>query len=108
MKAVPRLALARALGWSVIIVAAVTPAAQAQRACAATAALSELLSGRYGEELLFSGVIRDGQLLHLYVNPDGTTWSLAAETAGASCLVASGSGWAAAQRLVSPPPGEEG
>lgn len=108
MKALPRLALAWALFWSLMIVAAVTPSAQAQRACAATAELSELLSARYGEQLLFSGVIRDGQQLHLYVNPDGTTWSLAAETEGASCLVASGSGWAAAQRLVSPPAGEEG
>ena len=108
MKAVPRLALAWALFWSLMIVAAVTPAAQAQRACAATAELSEFQSARYGEQLLFSGVIRDGQQLHLYVNPDGTTWSLAAETGGASCLVASGSGWAAAQRLVSPPAGEEG
>ncbi|QYK42849.1 MAG: hypothetical protein KF887_07035 [Paracoccaceae bacterium] len=83
--------------------------AEAQAQCAPLDAVEAQLRDRYGEQLLFDGRAANGHAMAVLVNPDGTTWTaLVVRPDGIACMMASGTGWAAASPAAPVPPGTEG
>ena len=64
------------------------------------------LKARYGEDLRWSGLTTNGQLLAVTLAPDGTTWTaLVIAPDGRACFLAAGESWAERPAQA---PGEDG
>ena len=62
------------------------PAPAAERPCAQTDRLSELLDRSYGEMPVSTGLQQNGQLLQVYASPTTHTWTAVTTTPqGVSC-----------------------
>lgn len=94
------LCLLLALAWIA------TGAAEAQAAnCAPRAVVLERLAERYGETRQGIGLGGSGTVVEMFANPQTGTWTLlATNTAGVTCLVASGHAF----ELTPAKPGPEG
>ncbi|HEX6010856.1 MAG TPA: hypothetical protein VFY87_03435 [Geminicoccaceae bacterium] len=70
------------------------PAPAAERPCAQTDRLSELLDRGYGEMPMSTGLQQNGQLLQIYASPTTRTWTAVTTTPqGVSCVLATGQRW---------------
>jgi hypothetical protein len=71
-----------------------SPAPAAERPCAQTDRLSELLDRSYGEMPVSTGLQRNGQLLQIYASPTTRSWTAVTTTPqGVSCVLATGQRW---------------
>jgi hypothetical protein len=86
----------RALALAPFAVAALLscPAPAAERPCAQTDRLSELLDHTYGEMPVSTGLQGNGQLLQIYASPTTRSWTAVTTTPqGVSCVLATGQRW---------------
>lgn len=89
-----------------LAVAAAPLAAWAEPRCMGQADALADLKARYGEDLPWSGLTTNGQLLAITMAPDGTTWTaLVVRPDGLACLLAAGESWAEKPAQA---PGEDG
>ena len=71
-----------------------SPAPAAERPCAQTDRLSELLDRSYGEMPVSTGLQRNGQLLQIYASSTTRSWTAVTTTPqGVSCVLATGQRW---------------
>lgn len=89
-----------------LAVAAAPLAAFAEPRCLGQADALADLKARFDEDLRWSGLITNGQLLAVTLAPDGTTWTaLVIRPDGLACLLAAGESWAEKPAQA---PGEDG
>jgi hypothetical protein len=56
--------------------------AMAEPNCGSMADWNRMLAEKYGEQEIRQGVSDGGHLMHLYMTPDGSTWTIVGEQAG--------------------------
>lgn len=90
-----------------LVASCVAPLAAAPQ-CARLAEVISSLGIKYGEAVIWSGVLPNGQLLSITANPAGSSWTaLAVQSDGMACLLSSGDSWAQGGMAL-PPAGTEG
>lgn len=65
-----------------LMIAGVVPAEAQQRNCGAMDGITAMLAEKYGEVEIRQGLSRKGWLMHLFVSPDGATWTIVGEAPG--------------------------
>lgn len=77
-----------------LVVTSTRAFAQQPPQCGPYATVVAQLEGKYDERRMWGGIGPNGQLVELFVQPDGSTWTfLVSMPDGGGCLVASGEDW---------------
>lgn len=77
------------------------PARAGAENCAGYGDMMAVLGGRYGEKLLFTGIVASGEKAVVTVSPDGGSWTLMVlGMNGRACVVAVGKKWAVGDRAA--------
>lgn len=83
---------------------AVRPASAQSTLCLTSREMRTSLENKYQEKPIGIGLIDESQIIEVFAQRDGTTWSVVVTTAkGQSCILAAGQNWMQARSPLSGP-----
>ena len=102
-------AMVASLLFALIALALISLPVRAQTApCIGMADALGQLSDKYREVVLFQGAGRDGQVLVITANPDGSSWTAIVQSGPKGCILGGGKRWQIGAAATDAVPGQEG